>query len=361
MNGKPFQSGADVSISYLQQSLHYATVNPPVRHEIYFKLLMAALFLPEGLSLFLGDFRLPPVRILLIYLSVVAVSRFYYRLSSSALITIPSDFFALAAGIWMIVATVATAGVVDGLKQGTALAIDFTGAYYVFRYLLGRVDSSVRVIRYTSVLIIVVVGLASLDPLTGHLFTYEWVKKLTGYAKPGLEDNFASGAELLFRNGTLRAMGPLEHSILLGAVCAWFGTLALGTFTSRFFGKSIAAVALVGVLISQARGPLLAYVIGVCLAIFYSATKRFTARWRVLGSLVAVGLLIVLFGSGNPVATLMHLGGLDPSAAWYREVIWATAGPMVLGSPLFGIGINGDWGWEENDVLVGSTVELLMA
>jgi O-antigen ligase len=322
------------------------------------KLLMATLFLPEGLSLFVGDFRLPPVRILLIFLSIAAVARFVKTHNLPDRVRTPSDFFALAAGFWMILAMVVSEGVADGLKGGTALAIDFTGAYLAFRYLLGTVDSSVQVIRYASIFVVIAVGLAFFDPLTGQLFTYEMVKKITGYVKPGLEEMFASGAESVFRNGTVRAQGPLEHSILLGAVCAWFGTLALFTFPRQLFGKSIAAVALVGILISQARGPLVAYAMGIGLAAFYASTKQFPARWKVLGSLVAVGLLAVLVASRNPVATLLQLGGLDPSAGWYREAIWETAGPVVLQSPLFGIGL-ADWGWEQSDVLLGSTVDSL--
>jgi O-antigen ligase len=53
----------------------------------------------------------------------------------------------------------------------------------------------------------------------------------------------------------------------------------------------------------------------------------------------------------------MQSGGLDPDAAWYREAIWQTAGPMVLNSPLFGLGLAGDWDWQSSDALVGSSVD----
>ena len=59
------------------------------------------------------------------------------------------------------------------------------------------------------------------------------------------------------------------------------------------------------------------------------------------------------------MATLLQAGGLDPEAGWYRQAIWATAGPMVLGSPVFGIGVQDDWAWQSNDVLSGPTVDSL--
>ena len=237
------------------------------------------------------------------------------------------------------------------------MALDFAGGYYVFRYLLGPLDSSVRVTRVSCQLIILVVGVALLDPLSGTLFTYELVKGLTGYVKLNLTLNLDS--EALFRNGLVRAMGPLEHSILFGTVCIWFGALALCTFPSRLFGWSIAGIALIGVWFSQSKGPLSAYFMIFALAIFYCATKRFAARWKVLSLLAVFGGTFIIFFSGDPVATLMKLGGMDPSAGWYRRAIWATAVPLVAQSPIFGIGFTEQWGWQANPMLVGPSVDAM--
>jgi hypothetical protein len=318
---------------------------------------MAAMFFPEGLSLFVGDFRLPLVRIVLIILLIPATTRFLSRASSFRSVLVPSDLTAITAGIWIITAGMVTGGFMDGLKGGGALALEFTGSYYVFRQLLGSVDSSVRLVRFCGKLIIVVVGLAVLDPVIGEPFTYEIVKGLTGYVKSGWEWAMEYQADTLYRNGLVRAMGPMEHSILFSAVCAWFGTLALCTFPSRLFGKTVAVIALLGAVASQAKGPLLAYIIALGLIIFSFATTHLAGRWRVLGSLVAVYVASVFLYSGSPIATLLRFGGLYPEAGWYRQAIWETAGPMVLQSPLFGLGLAGDWGWQGSDILIGSSVD----
>lgn len=235
--------------------------------------------------------------------------------------------------------------------------IEFTGAYLTFRYLLGPVDSSVRLARFAGKLIIVIVGIALLDPLSDKLFTYEFIKGITGYVKPSYEGALAVKAMTVYRDGLIRAMGPLEHSILLGAVCAWLGTVAFTTFRHQVFGWGVAAIALIGVWYSQARSPLLGYVIGFALAIFYAATPRFTARWKLVGLCVTVVVVTVFIFSGAPVATLVRLGGVSPEAAWYRQAIWETAGPVVLASPIFGIGVNGDWSWQANNVLMSDSVD----
>jgi hypothetical protein len=318
---------------------------------------MVALFLPEGLSVFVGDFRLSPVRIPLIVLSIAAMLRFFRRVGTPNFVLVPSDLIALAAGIWMIVAATAMGGT-DGLKASGALALEFTGTYYVFRYLLGPVDSCVRLVRFSGFLIVLVVCVALLDPLTGTLFTYESVKAVTGYAKESYETAKTLRAGTLYRDGMVRAMGPLEHSILFGAVCAWFGTLVLITFRFRPFGWGVAGVALIGIWFSLARAPLLGYFIAFVLLLFYMATPNFTARWRLLGSLVAVGLTVIFFLSGSPIATLLRLALISPEAGWYRQAIWQAAVPQVANSPIFGIGsLTGTWDYQVHGALVGTSVD----
>lgn len=243
------------------------------------KLLLAVVFLPEGFSFFIGDARLTPARGLLLALVIVAIVRFLQRVGSSRFAFIPSDLFAALTGIWMVTAAIANSGFDQGLKGGGALALEFVGAYYVFRNLLGSADSSVRIVRFASKLLVVIVALALLDPLTGRLFTYDLVKSLTGYVKPIYETVFEDSSAY-HRYGLVRAMGPLEHSILFGTVCAWFGTLALMTFPSGAFGKTIAAIAIVGVVAALSAGPLIASVLAGGLIMVYFATPELKARWR---------------------------------------------------------------------------------
>ncbi|MBR0717989.1 O-antigen ligase [Bradyrhizobium liaoningense] len=324
--------------------------------ELYLKLLLVAIFLPEGLSFFVGDFRLSVSRVLIFAFSIAAIQQLARRLSTGAVVCVPSDILAPLAGVWMMLAATVTDGLA-GFKGAGIETIEFTGAYLTFRFLLGPVDSSVRLARFSCKLIILIVGIALLDPLSDKLFTYEFVKGITGYAKLSYDGPLAMKADTFYRDGVVRAMGPLEHSILFGAVCVWFGIVAFTTFRHQVLGWGIAGIALIGVWFSQARSPLLGYVIGFALAIFYAASPRFTARWKLVGLAVTVVLLTVFTFSGSPVATLVRLSGVSPEAAWARQAIWDTGGPVVLGSPIFGIGLNGDWNWQSHGALVSSSVD----
>jgi hypothetical protein len=327
--------------------------------EAALKLLLIAFFLPEGLSFFIGDYRLSVARALLICLSIVSVVRLSRRIGTPAYVFVPSDFFALMAGAWIVIAATATSGVSEGLKGGGALALEFTGSYCVFRSFLGPMDSSVRVVGFACKLIVVVVFIALLDPLTGKLFTYEAIKGITGYTKAAYEVAIASHAETLYRNGSIRAMGPMEHSILFGLSCAWFGTLAICTFPRRSFGWIVGAITLIGIFFSRSQGAMVGYLLAIGLAVLYRATPHLTARWKILQTFVVGGLTFIFLFSGKPIATLLRLGGISPETGWYREAIWDAGIPVVAGSPLFGIGMTDQWDWQSGGVLVGASVDTL--
>ena len=360
MRRKSLELDSRFQLAYLQDrqqcSVGHAAGGSLSGTELFLKLLLVAIFLPEGLSFFLGEFRLSVARVMILLSSIAAISQMARRAGARATVRVPSDILAPLAGVWMVMVATVMDGL-DGFKQAGMATIEFVGAYWTFRYLLGPVDSSVRVARFGCKLMILIVGIALLDPLTNKLFTYEFVKGITGYVKIGYEDALALRSETLFRDGVIRAMGPLEHSILFGAVCAWFATVAFVTFRLQLFGWGVAAIALIGVWFSQAKGPLLGYLIALALAILYSTTPRFTARWKVVGLSVTAVLLTVFIFSGSPVATLVRLSGLSPEAAWARQAIWDTAGPVVLGSPIVGIGLLGDWNWQAHGALVSSSVD----
>jgi hypothetical protein len=360
LTDQPLESGSGFPAIYTrahqQRPIHRTASGPFSGDELCLKLLLVALFLPEGLSFFIGDFRLSVERVLLIILSISAMARFSQRMTTRNLVCVPADIIALAAGIWMILAAIATGGM-TGLKGSGVLALEFTVTYYVFRYLLGPVDSSVRVITFACKLLIIVVGIALLDPLTGRLFTYEAVKALTGYAKANFDWATVNGGEIVYRGGAVRAMGPIEHSILFGTICVWFGILALCTFPSRVFGWSVAGIALIGVWFSGSRAPLGGYVIAFGLAMFASATKDFAARWKVLGLIGALAIGFIFLYSRSPISTLLRFSGIGAEAGWYRQGMWQAILPLVVHSPIFGIGVTDDWDWRSHSELAGGSVD----
>jgi len=324
--------------------------------ELWIKALIAALFLPEGLSFFIGDFRLSLARVLIIILTGTAIVRFLQSTNRS--VTVPSDVFAIMTGLWMIIAPSITDGG-DGLKGGGMLALEFSGAYLIFRNLLSARDSAVRVVFFLCTMIVVIVPLAVLDPLSDRLVVYETVRGLTGYSKGAFDWAKQVHSETMYRHGLVRAMGPLEHSILFGAACAWLGTIAACTFSPKPFGILIAVVACVGIAASQAQGPLVAYALSLSLMFYYFITKRMVTRWKIIGIIFCACLGFIFLFSANPVATLLGLGGVNPETGWYRQAIWQAVTPFVMEKPIFGMGLSEEWDWQSSGALVGASVDAM--
>ena len=149
MSSQPIASGRDFSPECLQsvwlQDTGISAVSS--RDEVALKLLLVAVFLPEGLSFFIGDYRLSVARALLICLSITAGVRLSKRVGTTAYVRVPSDIFAPMAGAWMVIAAIVTSGVAQGLKGGGALALEFAGSYYVFRFYLGSIKAGYRGVR----------------------------------------------------------------------------------------------------------------------------------------------------------------------------------------------------------------------
>jgi hypothetical protein len=325
------------------------------RYELQLKILLAVTFLPPELSLFIGDVRLPFVRVLLLVLLVPATERFLSRTGSSKAVLLSSDVIVMMAAAWMLAAGIATDGLAAGVKSAGALALDFSGAYCVVRRLLDARDSSVRLTRFLCWVMIVATGLALMDPITGTLFTHELAGKLTG-----IPVGFDPGDGSFVRNGLVRAMGPADHSILFGSLCAWAGILAVGTFGFSRITIVFTLIELVGCWFSQSRGALAFYIFGVGLIIYNLMLRQFSWRWNVLKSLVIFYVVFVFSFSNSPVGALLKSGGVDPEAGWYRQLIWGAVVPLVLNSPLFGLGLGDhDWDWRMFQGLVGPTVDSL--
>ena len=330
-------------------------LGPANRYELQLKIFLAIAFLPPELSLFIGDVRLPVVRIVLLVLLIPATGRFLSRMGSSTAILLPSDIIVMIAGAWMLAAGIATDGLVDGAKSAGAWALDFAGAYCVVRWLLQGRDSAVRFVRFLCWVMVVVTGLALLDPLTGTLFTHELAGQLTG--RPVAFDPASTS---FVRAGLVRAMGPIDHSILFGSLCAWVGIIAVTTFRVSRFTILFSLFQIVGCWYSESRAALAFYILGIGLVVYDAVMRQFAWRWTLMKSFFMLYLVTVFTFSRSPVSALLRSAGISPQAGWYRELIWGAVVPLVLGSPLFGLGLgDNDWDWRMFPGLVYGTVDAL--
>jgi hypothetical protein len=335
-----------------------AFARPQRRDELYLKWLLVAAFLPQGLSFFIGDFRITVFRVLLILFPLIWGRLLINGFRSSARILVPSDLMMAAVAIWIVLSGIVTSGLSAGVKSSGIGAVEFVGVYYAFRFLLRSPDSSTRVMRFFCITMLIVTALALLDPILGRLVFIDISNAFGLYGGVHkLVYPVYLESESYYRGGLVRAMGPMDHSILFGSACAWAGIIAVFIFASWRVGISAACFVLVGLWFSQSRGPLIAVAVAISLMIYHAATQWLPSRGTILAvTAVLVGILLCV-ASGSPLATLTQVLGVGGETAWYREAIWSTAGSLVMHSPLFGLGPNSPWDWQSNPALSSGSVD----
>jgi hypothetical protein len=296
------------------------------------KLITLLLFLPEELSFYLGNFRLSPIRLALLLLTPVLLIRFSRLLASRQRRVVVSDILVALSGIWMIVSPTVVVDLEYALHHGALLAVEFCGSYFATRVLLSQRGQALNFINFLCHVIAVVALLGMLDTLTATPFIHDFLARLTGYVKPYTNE---------YRAGIYRSMGPIDHPILFGIICAFGLLLAL---TSPIRGKGLTSTACgLGVLLSLSSAPIQSAVIGLGLVAYDGILARIRSRWWVLIGIVALGIGAIYAYSQSPLGFIFDHLMFDASSGWNRVYQWDLAGSFIANSPWVGIAFQ----WKE--------------
>jgi hypothetical protein len=297
-----------------------ATISPSL------KLITLLMFLPEELSFYIGDFRLSPIRLALLLLTPVLLIRFSQLLATRQRRLIFSDIMIALLGIWMILSPTVVVDLTYSLHHSAPFALEFCGSYFATRVLLSERGQAINFVTFLCHVIAIVALLGMLDALTAKPFIHDSLGRLTGYVKPYSNE---------YRSGIYRSMGPIDHPILFGVICA-FGLLLAITSPIRAKGLTIFACGL-GVLLSMSSAPIQAGVIGLGLVTFDRVLARFRSRWSVLIGTVALGIGAIYAYSNSPLGFVFEHLMFDPSSGWNRVYQWDLVGGFIANSPWFGI------------------------
>jgi hypothetical protein len=294
------------------------------------KLIALVIFLPDELSFYISEFRLTLIRVVIFLLTPVLLVQFSKLLASRKCHLVFSDILIALTGLWMIVSPALVVDLGYSLHHSAPNAVEFCGSYFAGRVLLSERGQALKFINLLCHVIAIVALLGALDALTGTAFIHDFVSQLFG-----LPMATAGGGILEYRLGILRSMGPIDHPILFGIVCAVGLILAVGS-PIRSKGLTIAACG-VGVLLSMSSAPIEGAVLGLGLLAYDSRLARFRGRWMLLIGSVALGLGALFVFIPSPLAFLFGHLNIDPTSYWVRLLQWDNAGAVVLNSPWVGI------------------------
>jgi len=290
------------------------------------KLIILLIFIPEELSFYIGDFRLSPIRLFLFLLTPVLLVHFSQLLASKERRLVFSDVLIILAGIWMIIAPAVVVDLGYALNHAAPVAVDFCGSYFATRVLLSGRGQASNFVNLLCHIIAIVALSGALDALTATPFIHDFLRGLTGYVKP---------YSIEYRMGIFRSMGPIDHPILFGTVCA-FGLLLAVTSPIRAKALTISACGL-GVLLSLSSAPIQAAVLGLGLIAFDRIFARYPSRWSFLIGVVALGIGSIYAYTNSPMGFVFDHLMFDSSSGWVRVYQWSLAGSFIQNSPWVGI------------------------
>jgi len=296
-------------------------------------LFIVSMIVPADLAFEVQGLRLDPQRLVLLAFSAGVIAWVCTKARLGA-----HDLCILAAGLWAAAATMTTLPPLQAVERGGSFLLETVIAYLLPSAFLTR-SAELRLLVFGLFAVVAVLGvLAGLEAWLGEHVIANEAARLMDRPEPFTAEE---------RLGLLRARVSFSHQILFGVFCAalfaffWYeaetawGRAARAGFTGMavFFSLSSAAFLL--------------FVLQAAMIWVERATRRLRHRLWLLGGLaVAAWLAIEIVVNGGLTGFVTRYLSLNPSTAYYRQLIWMHVTDDILAHPWTGTG--GAWtrpGW----------------
>ena len=285
-------------------------------------LLAIAIAMPASMTIFLGETKFTPARIIILALLVPALALMFKKGRR----LFASDFFAGATAVWMIGVTLQTDP--QSWSSAVAVAVEFSAAYIVARGYIFGPDALHSFIRALKLAAAVVIGLAALEHLAQQHITHNTIAAFWGLPRADTPE---------FRYGIMRASSTFPHSILYGTFCAITGAIFLYSErgSGRIFWVGLCAV---GCFLAMSSAPIMSFMIAISIFFYDAFLRRYHWRWQVMTAAIAMMLVVIYLGTNKPISWIISHLTLDPATGYFRVATWEVAFHYIGLSPLVGYG-----------------------
>jgi hypothetical protein len=305
-----------------------------VKVPIVLVLIALTMFLPEEASFFFGQLRMTVYRLLLLLVAPAILFRFAKLTVGGKYRFVWSDVLVPVTGLWMFVGPTEIEGFDRALVFCGTVALEFCIPYMATRVFLTERGQAVALVRILCIAIATIGLLAIFDEFSRRFVLREFAGSLTGYHK-----NFNYTDNM--RGFLFRAASTLEHPIALGNACL-YGLLMATTMRGALRQFMIAGSA-VGLALSVSSAPISGAIIGFGALLYNKLLRNFPFRWGLLYASI-VGVILLIFNAHhNPWGFIFNHLTFDSASGYYRLMQWQFVGPLVMNSPILGIGLSSGW------------------
>jgi hypothetical protein len=301
-------------------------------------LIALTMFLPEETSFFFGELRLTICRLLLLLSAPAIVFRFAKLTVGGNYRFVWSDVLVPVAGLWMFVGPTEIDGFDRTFVFSGSMALEFCIPYMATRVFLTERGQAVALVRILCIAIATIGVLAIFDEFSGRFLLREIAGSFTGYHHKHF--NYSDNS----RGFLFRATSTLEHPILMGTACL-VGLLMATTIRGSLRPFMLAGSA-VGLALSVSSAPIGGAIIGFGALLYNKLMRNFPFRWGFLFASAAGALLFIFSAHPNPWGFIFNYLSFDVQNAYYRLMQWEFAGPLVMNSPILGLGPSYDYARE---------------
>jgi len=310
-------------------------------------LITLTMFLPEETGFSFVGLHLSLCRLVLLLIAPAVLLRFAQMTVRANYRFVWSDVFVPVTGLWMFVGPTAINGLGRALVYSGVLSMLFCIPYMAARVFLTERGQAVTLVRILCIAIATVGVLAIFDEFSRRFLVREIVGSLTGYNEVGSLTGYNESADAgysdLMRGFLFRATSTMEHPILLGIACMC-GLLMATTMRGGALRLFMLVGSALGVLLSVSSAATSGAIVGLGALLYNKIMRNFPFRWGLVLASTVVVTITIFSVDPDPLGFIINHLTFDHQTAYYRVLQWQYAGPLVMNSPILGVGaIDEQW------------------
>lgn len=289
-------------------------------------LFFVGLMIPDVLSFYLGDTKLPPTRIALIALMVPILIGFFRAMGR----IYAFDLLYFAFCFWTALCILINRGA-GGVPQTGVFLIEY-GLTYLMAVAMLTSTAKLRGVAALLVCLVIALGAFGVVEAVSHKpHIADFFHKLAGYS------GFSVVNEVHYRLGMLRARTVFSHPILHGVFCA--AMLSFAWYLPRAFvmKAALSAGVLVASFAALSGGGFVVLLVQMVAIGVETVTRGVRNRFRIIAVVLGSFLTFVHFYADSGLYRLVQLVTLDGGSAHYRTLIWEHGVRNVERNPIFGM------------------------